>query len=137
AWKTENGGFTWTHSNSQLLGVGNAIDADGRILIVGTGANLLIDGSYYTDDFGDTWQKGKINPAVGGTYDLAWDGETAFAVGGNRLYSSGNRGESWDRIETTGLASGFNLEHVEAHGGALYVTAVNALGDAKAYRLDL
>ncbi|MDA0350023.1 MAG: hypothetical protein O3C43_22955 [Verrucomicrobia bacterium] len=133
--RTQNNGASWSKLPEVVAGTpGNFIQIGDRILYTSSGINLITGGLFITEDFGDTWtyQDQWLKTA----FSMATDGTTVFAGKGAGVWYSANQGDSWDRIDTTGLPQGWNVVAIEKVGNNLFLLSEeNNVG--KLYRLDV
>ena len=98
---SKNGGRAWTNAH---LPAGIDLESltfspDGKVIVCSQGHDESIDGIFWTDDLGGTWQEisGLRNRRTGSV--IVWEDGTWLAGGGSGLYRSSD-GVQWEHLST-------------------------------------
>ncbi|QTN31451.1 hypothetical protein HZ994_03610 [Akkermansiaceae bacterium] len=93
-------GLTWPRKTAPLTGLTRLFEQDGRVMVAASGPTTVTDGTYVSDDNGETWER---RPFLGILSQIRGNGSllvTTPAVFGNQdLRFSTTRGDTWDEID--------------------------------------
>jgi photosystem II stability/assembly factor-like uncharacterized protein len=99
---SRNNGETWVNSTSEIPKniLWSVVNVKNSFVFSGTGPGKFPQTtvSYYSDNGGITWEKGRDLPHNGDPYKLRSNGIKVMAVQDGLILTSNDKGQSWDEI---------------------------------------